>query len=162
MVRGYHVYQSIWDAANDGEELECCREIGNIHDPSAVAIRKDGMIVIYVPRAISAICSSFICRGGLILCRVSGSRRYSSDLSQGGLEVPYVLTFRVSKIKEIEKARNLIDSESASFHIKVGEVEKTENLNHLSTDTPVLESCSNQSCSIEKMQKTFKIVVPLF
>ena len=84
------------------------------------------------------------------MCRVSESRRYSSDLPQGGLEVPCVLTFRMSKIKEIEKAKNLIDSESASFHIKVGEVEKTEDLNHLSTDTPVLESCSNQSCSIEK------------
>ena len=151
MVRGYHVYQSIWDAANDGEELECCREFGNIHDPSAVAITKDSVIVGHVPRAISAVCSSFIRRGGLILCRVSGSRRYSSDLPQGGLEVPCVLTFRVSKIKEIEKARNLIDSESASFHIKVGEVEKTEDLNHLSIDTPVLESCS-----IEKNAKNFQ------
>ena len=153
MVRGYHVYQSIWDAANDGEELKCCREVGNIHDPSAVAIRKDSVIVGHVPRAISAVCSSFISRGGLILCRVSGSRHYSSDLPQGGLEMPCVLIFRVSKIKEIEKARNLIDSESASFHIKV---EKTEDLNHLSTDTPVLESCSNQSCSIEKNAKNFQ------
>ena len=49
MVRGYHVYQSIWDAANDGEDLECCREVGNIHDPSAVAIRKDSVIVGHVP-----------------------------------------------------------------------------------------------------------------
>ena len=48
MVRGYHVYQSIWDAANDGEELEGCREVGNIHDPSAVAIRKDSVIVGHV------------------------------------------------------------------------------------------------------------------
>jgi len=31
MVRGYHVYQSIWDAAIDGENLECFREVGNIH-----------------------------------------------------------------------------------------------------------------------------------
>jgi len=31
MVRGYHVYQSIWDAAIDGKYLECFREVGNIH-----------------------------------------------------------------------------------------------------------------------------------
>ena len=93
MVRGYHVYQSIWDAAIDGENLECFREVGNIHDPSAVAIRKDGSVVGHVPRALSAVCSSFICHGGLILCRVSGSRRYSADLPQGELEVPCMLTF---------------------------------------------------------------------
>jgi len=30
-AREYHVYQSIWDAAIDGENLECFREVGNIH-----------------------------------------------------------------------------------------------------------------------------------
>ena len=77
----------------------------NIHDLSAVAIRKDGSVVGHVPRALSAVCSSFIRRGGLILCRVSGSRRYSADLPQGGLEVPCVLTFRTSNAKDVEKAR---------------------------------------------------------
>jgi len=59
-VRGYHVYQSIWDAAIDGENMECFREVGNIYDPSAVAIiiRKDGSVVGHVPRAVSAVCSS--------------------------------------------------------------------------------------------------------
>jgi len=56
MVRGYHVYQSIWDADIDGENLECFRELGNIHDSPAVAIRKDDSVVGRVPRAISAVC----------------------------------------------------------------------------------------------------------
>jgi len=83
MVREYHVYQSIWDAAIDGENLECFREVCNIHDPSAVAIRKDDSVVGHIPRAISAACSSFIRHGGLILCRVSGSRirKYFPSLS---------------------------------------------------------------------------------
>ena len=59
IVRGYHVYQWIWDAAIDRENLECFREVDNIHDPSAVAIRKDGSVVGHVPRALSAVCSSF-------------------------------------------------------------------------------------------------------
>jgi len=74
MIREYYVYQSIWDAAIDGKNLECFREVGNIHDPLAVAIRKDDSVVGHVPRAISAVCSSYICRGGLIFCSVSGSR----------------------------------------------------------------------------------------
>ena len=109
MVRGYHVYQSIWDAAIDGENLECFREVGNIHDPLAVGIRKDGSVVGHVPRALSAVCSSFICRGDLILCRVSGSRCYSADLPQGGLKVLCMLTFRMSNAKDIENAKKLID-----------------------------------------------------
>ena len=39
MVRGYHVYQSVWEAVN-GEVLECSREIGNRSDPYAVAVMK--------------------------------------------------------------------------------------------------------------------------
>ena len=38
MVRGYHIYQNIWDAACDGELLNCERQIGNPHDPSAIAV----------------------------------------------------------------------------------------------------------------------------
>ena len=40
MVRGYHEYQSIWhDPLADGE-LVGEREVGNSHDPHAVAIKK--------------------------------------------------------------------------------------------------------------------------
>ena len=40
VVRGYHVYKEIWEAAIDGVELPSKREIGNAHDPFAVAIKK--------------------------------------------------------------------------------------------------------------------------
>ena len=122
MVRGYHVYQSIWDAAINGENLECFREVGNIHDPSAVAITKDDSVVGHLPRALSAVCSSFICRGGLILYRVSGSKCYSADLPQGGLEVLCVLTFRTTNAKDVEKAKKLIDQQSTYviFHTHQG------------------------------------------
>ena len=35
--RGYHVYVAVWEAA-DGQILNCKREGGNIHNPSAVAL----------------------------------------------------------------------------------------------------------------------------
>ena len=40
VVQGYHAYKEIWNAAMDGTELSCEREIGNSHDPFAVAIKK--------------------------------------------------------------------------------------------------------------------------
>ena len=39
MVRGYHVYQDLWDAAVR-KQLPCERELSNYHDPFAVAIVK--------------------------------------------------------------------------------------------------------------------------
>ena len=33
VVRGYHVYKEIWEAAIREVELPCEREIGNAHDP---------------------------------------------------------------------------------------------------------------------------------
>ncbi len=37
VVRGFHVYNEVWDAAV-GEELPCRRDVGNSHDPYAVAM----------------------------------------------------------------------------------------------------------------------------
>jgi len=37
MVRGYHVYQHVWDASIH-EELPCAREADNLQDPFAVAV----------------------------------------------------------------------------------------------------------------------------
>ena len=92
MVHGYHVYKLIWDAACDNDILPCKREVGNPHDPSTVAVKKGTVVVSHMPRKISTICSIFIRQGGTILCRVNGSRHYSSDLPQGGLEAENVCT----------------------------------------------------------------------
>ena len=40
-MRGYHVYNDIWEAAV-GETLVCVREPRNAHDRYAVAVEKDG------------------------------------------------------------------------------------------------------------------------
>ena len=45
MVHGYHSYQSVWDAAQDGEVLNCYIEVGNTHNPSTVDARKGAMSV---------------------------------------------------------------------------------------------------------------------
>ena len=48
-VRGYHVYQTIWDTAV-GEALECATEPLNEHERYSVAVEKDGVIVGHLPR----------------------------------------------------------------------------------------------------------------
>ena len=105
-VRGYHVYKDVWDAAI-GEELDCQRETCNSKDRYAVAVLSDGIIVGHLPRKISRSYSLFIRRGGSIVCRVTGKRRYSADLPQGGLEIPCILVCS-RKAKEVRKLLLLI------------------------------------------------------
>ena len=105
-VRGYHIYMSIWDAVI-GEELPCRRDTGNERDRYAVAVMKDGTIIGHLPRKISRPCLLFLRRGNSITCHVTGHRRYSSDLPQGGLEIPCILMFE-SKIKEITKIKKFV------------------------------------------------------
>ena len=49
-------------------------------------------------------------RGCIIKCIVDGSRRYSSDIPQGGLEIPCVLTFTAQSSIEGNKSEKLIKS----------------------------------------------------
>ena len=106
-IRGYHIYRDIW-AAIIGEELGCIREPTNVHDRYAVAVVKDGQIIGHLPRKLSKICSLFLRRGGTIVCTVIGHRRYSSDLPQGGLEIPCTLILKAEP-KEISKLKVCLD-----------------------------------------------------
>ena len=94
MIRVYHEYKTIWSDPTLGEELECKRDSGNLHDTHAFAVIKtisgSNVTVGHLPRSISPICSIFIRRGGTITSRVNGTRRYSADIPQGGLEIPGV------------------------------------------------------------------------
>ena len=70
------VYTIVWDNPIVSEELVCECELGNSHDPYAVAVKKanggEMKVVGHVPRSISAICSLlFIRRGGMIRCSKS-------------------------------------------------------------------------------------------
>ena len=92
-IRGYHVYKSTWIAMM-GEMLACERDPRNQHDRYTVSVKKGNTTVGHLPKKISKLCSLFIRRGGSIQCLVNGSRRYSSDLPQGGLEIPCKLIFK--------------------------------------------------------------------
>ncbi len=120
MTRGYHIYQGTWNALV-GEVLECKRESSNSHDPFAMAVMRNStsgpaVVVGHVPRRLSALCSLFLRRtGSIITCRITGSRRYSTDLPQRGLEIPCMPTFsglhqNINKVKALIQVT--IDHES--------------------------------------------------
>ena len=120
-IRGYHIYKDIWEAAI-GEVLKCERERGNNKDRYAIAVKKDEIIIGHLPRRISRVCSLFLRRGGTIVCRVTGRRRYSRDLPQGGLEIPCSLLFKNPRNpKELRKLKRLLRT------------------NDLATDTPIAD-----------------------
>ena len=106
-VRGYHVYREVWAAAV-GEVLICERESDNASDRYTVAVKREGTIVGHLPRKMTRVhvCSLFLRRGGSITCIVTGHRRYSADLPQGGLEVPCSLLFKAIP-KEILKLKKI-------------------------------------------------------
>ena len=58
-------------------------------------------------------CSLFLQRNGSIVCHVTGNKRYSKDLPQGGLEIPCVLTFK-GESKRTSKAKQLMEKAFAT------------------------------------------------
>ena len=112
MIRGYHVYKDIWESPTIGDEFICKREIGNPKDPLSVAVMKliggENTVIGHVPRIISALCSLFIRRGGVLKCRVDGRRRYSTDLPQGGMEIQCKLIFSTRSAVDCEKLKKLV------------------------------------------------------
>ena len=113
-IRGYHVYRTVWTAVL-GEEMLCEREPSNVVDRYAVAVKKhgSGVIVGHLPKKISRLCSMFILRGGDIIATVTGRRQYSSDLAQGGLEIPCKLKF-CGKAKELLKLKSVASQEPSA------------------------------------------------
>ena len=128
VIRGHHVYKEIWTPTL-GEILSCRRETDNFHDRFAVAVMKGTDLVGHVPKKISTICSLFL-RSGTLRCKVSGSRQYSADLDQGGLEVPCKLIFECSDQELLFTTRKLLylalkkeDSEMPLKRIKLEQIE---------------------------------------
>ena len=122
MIRGYHIYQHVWDASIH-EELPCAREADNLRDPFAVAVMKSHQTVGHIPMKISSVCSLFLRHGGTITCTVTGSRQHSQDLPQGGLEIPCTLTFE-GGLKDVTKAEKLIKKSLAVSAQQKAPVEK--------------------------------------
>ena len=95
VVRGYHVYRSVWTPVL-GELLYTEQKLGNPEDRYAVSVLKLSTVVGHIPREISKLCWMFINRSGKIHCTVTGARQQSS-LVQGSLEIPCIYRFSEKK-----------------------------------------------------------------
>ncbi len=99
---------AIYGSQKVGEQLQCKREVSNVKGRYAIAVVIDEIVVGHLPMVISLACSLFI-RRGIIKCEVTGGRRYSSDLPQGGLEIPCIL-FVEGRAREVKKLLHILDS----------------------------------------------------
>ena len=117
---GYHVYQLRWTAVI-GEVLTCRREPGSASDPFTVVMIMRSEIVGHVPRFYSCIYNLLLCHGRSLSSCITGNYRYSSDLPQGGLELP--CSYKFSGFRElIEKLKhrlNELDVDVTDFIITI-------------------------------------------
>uniref|UniRef100_A0A1X7V7Z0 HIRAN domain-containing protein n=1 Tax=Amphimedon queenslandica TaxID=400682 RepID=A0A1X7V7Z0_AMPQE len=120
MICGYHCYKDIWVPVI-GEELQTKRESGNVHDTYAVSVLRNGETVGHVPK-ISSVCSLFL-RRGVITYIVSGARRYSANLKQGGLKVPCGIRF--DNMKDDDCNKNLLAKIDKDYLNKVEKLVKS-------------------------------------
>ena len=79
------------------------RNVANVHDPYAVAVLNR----CHCWPCASCHILSLLGKEGTIQCQVTGTRQYSVDLPQGGLEVPCKLTFS-GETRLIIKVRKLV------------------------------------------------------
>ena len=96
-VRGYHIFKSFWDAPI-GSILSAKHEDDPqslVHGKYAFAlINSESVIVGHLPKFMSKLAHFFVKHAGKIRCEITGSKRYSPDLEQGGLEIPAISEFK--------------------------------------------------------------------
>ena len=96
-VRGYHIYNWV-RTATVGEMLRCARKAGIVVDGYAVSMLKNHNIVGHLRNKVPKFVLFFFQCGSSISCEVARVRRYSTDLQQGGIEVPFILIVKGRKI----------------------------------------------------------------
>ena len=80
-------------------------------DPYVIANMTGSELIGHVPRKISAACYLFIQKSGILTCFITDSNhQYSSDLLQGGFQIPYKLVFESHDVELMVKVRKLLQS----------------------------------------------------
>ena len=105
---GYHIFKSFWGApigsilaAKDEDDPQSL-----VHDKYAIALtNSDSFTVGHLSKFMSKLEHFFVKHDGEIRCEITGSKRYSSDLEQGGLEIPAKIIFQNSNERITEEMK---------------------------------------------------------
>ena len=100
-IRGYHTYQSQWNA-EVGAELGAVpdtRTSALVKDKYAIAVKNGKQTVEHIQMFLSKLTFFFLRYDGKVSIKINGPRMYSVDLIQGGLELPTEFTFQTSNEK---------------------------------------------------------------
>ena len=107
-VRGYQIFKSFW-GASFGSILSAKHEDepqSLVHEKYAIALFNSELVTVgHLPKFMSRLARFFVRHAGKIRCEITGSKRYPSDLEQGGLEIPVKITFPNSDERIIEEMK---------------------------------------------------------
>ena len=107
-IRGYHVYNWTQWTAEIGSIFTSKPEKRPgtlVKDKYAIAIISNNEIVGHVPKFLSKLTFFFLKHGATLTVKVTGERRYSFDLLQGGMEIPVELIYKSEKKELIDQMK---------------------------------------------------------
>ena len=99
-IRGYHIYNWAQWTAEIGSILTSKPEKRTgalIDDRYAIAIISNNQTVGHIPKFLSKLTFFFLKHGGMLTVKVTGERRYSFDLAQGGMEIQAEFIYKSEK-----------------------------------------------------------------
>ena len=120
-VRGYHVYETNWDAKT-GSKLKPCpekRPSALVEGKHAMALKFNDTTVGHVLKFLSKITYFFLKLGGDLVVKITGQRRYSRDLDQGGMELPGTYVFTSTDAEMHAKLEILVKEAMEQYNNKI-------------------------------------------
>ena len=107
-IRGYHIYNWTQWTAEIGSILTSepeKRPDALAEDKYAIAIISNNQTVGHVPKFLSKLTFFFLKHGATLIVKVTGERRYSFDLPQGGMEIPAEFIYKSEKKELIDQMK---------------------------------------------------------
>ena len=107
-IRGYHIYNWTQWTAEIGSILTSEPEKRSgalVEDKYAIAIISNNQTVGHVPKFLSKLTFFFLKHGATLTVKVTGERRNSFDLPQGGMEIPAEFICKSEKKELIDQMK---------------------------------------------------------
>ena len=141
-IRGYHIYQIQWNTGI-GARLTTAPETrpgALAEDKYAIAVTNNGKTVGHVPKFLTKLTFFFLKNAGKLHITVTGPRRYSVDLKQGGLGLPVDFCFTslneklflqmkektLEEVQKYEKQKKGVEQEIEKKETERGKKKKSE------------------------------------